>query len=203
MKNQRARYTLCAVLSVLATLSIQQMFSGVPSANARGTGPAALGGPPIPCPGDNNGDFVVNAADLSVLLANFGTVCAPDADLDGVAVRQLPVGEEPREGAPAHELGDEVHGVVVVPGLEEGDDPVVGQTGGGERLPLRARPGALPLDRDPLDRDGAVELLVVGQPHGPEPTRADPAHQAVAVQHGGPLVARAGARRRDPGFRGG
>lgn len=36
------------------------------------------------CPGDLNGDNAVNSADLSVLLANFGNVCQPDNDGDGV-----------------------------------------------------------------------------------------------------------------------
>lgn len=38
------------------------------------------------CPGDLNGDCVVNTADLTVVLSNFGNVCtpAPDADGDGV-----------------------------------------------------------------------------------------------------------------------
>lgn len=35
------------------------------------------------CPGDINGDNAVNSADLSILLANFGTICAPDNDGDG------------------------------------------------------------------------------------------------------------------------
>jgi len=46
--------------------------------------PALVGCNPN-CPGDVNGDNMVNGADLSVLLANFGNVCTPpDADGDGV-----------------------------------------------------------------------------------------------------------------------
>ncbi len=82
------------------------------------------------------------------------------------------------ERAPAHQLGDEVDGVVVAPGLVQRDDPRVRQPRGRLRLALgpRARRGVV--RRDPLDGDGAVEALVVGEPHdaeaaGPEaPQRA-------------------------------
>jgi hypothetical protein len=38
--------------------------------------------PPPPCPGDTNGDRQVNGADLSVLLAQFGTAVTPGTGAD-------------------------------------------------------------------------------------------------------------------------
>ena len=96
--------------------------------------------------------------------------------------------------APAHELGDQVDGLVVAPGLVEGDDPRVRQARRGARLALGARRHRGVVHRDALDRDGALEVLVLGQPHDAEAARADLAHEPVAAEHA-PRVA-AGARGR-------
>lgn len=44
-----------------------------------------LAPPPVPCPGDTNFDRLINGADLSVLLSQFGQSVAPNtnADLNG------------------------------------------------------------------------------------------------------------------------
>lgn len=56
----------------------------VPAASSSGLGVTA-GGPRVcPCPGDFNGDNIINTADLVAFLAVFGTQCAPDADGDGI-----------------------------------------------------------------------------------------------------------------------
>jgi len=56
----------------------------VPVVTPGGTG-ATSGGPrSCPCPGDFNGDNIINTADLVAFLAVFGTQCAPDADGDGI-----------------------------------------------------------------------------------------------------------------------
>ena len=114
-------------------------------------------------------------------------VAQRDADPHDVEVRQRAVALEVAERAAAHELGDEVPRLVVVAGLVERDDPRVREPRGRQRLALGARV-LLAVERDALDRDGAVEPLVVGQPDRAEAAAAEAPHQAVAVR------ARAGAR---------
>ena len=90
--------------------------------------------------------------------------------------------EERAERSPAHQLGDEVDGVVVAPGLVQRDDPGVREPRGRLRLALgpRARRGVV--RRDPLDGDDAVEALVVREPHDAEAAGAEAPHEPVAIE---------------------
>ncbi len=84
MQHNRVRFALIwTLIGAAGVLGVQSLLSHVPSANARDSaaGPKLAGSN---CPGDNNDDNQVDAADLSVLLANFGNVCEPDADDDGI-----------------------------------------------------------------------------------------------------------------------
>ena len=108
-------------------------------------------------------------------------VAQRDADADDVEVRERALALEHPERAAAHELGDEVVGLVVAAGLVERDDPRVREPRGGQRLAL----GAVALaafERDALDRDGPVEAQVVGQPDRPEAARAEASEHAIAVE---------------------
>ena len=104
------------------------------------------------------------------------------ADPQDVAVAQLALRDELVEGAPAHQLGHEVDRVVVATCFVEGDDAGVCEPRGRERLPLRAR-RILPRHADALERDRAVELLVVCEPDDAEPAGSEAAHEAVAIEH--------------------
>ena len=104
-----------------------------------------------------------------------------DADPDDVEVRQRAVALEVAERPPAHELGDQPPRLLVVAGLVERDDRRVREPRGGERLALGARVLAA-LERDALDRDGAVQALVVGEPDHAEAAAAEAPDQAVAVE---------------------
>ncbi len=104
------------------------------------------------------------------------------ADPQDVAVGQLVVCLELCEGAPLDQLGDQVAGAVLLPGVVDRDDPRVLQAGGGHRLaPRPQRRGAV--GGDHLDRHIAVQRLVEGLVDRAEATRAEPAAQAVAAQH--------------------
>lgn len=85
MKTLRTFVTVL-VLGALMALVVER-FAGAP-ANAVMPNPGVLAmvsvGNCLTCPGDINGDNIVNSADLSVLLANFGNTCANDSDGDGV-----------------------------------------------------------------------------------------------------------------------
>ena len=109
-------------------------------------------------------------------------VAQRDADAQDVAVRQGAVGHEVAERAPADELGDEVDGVVVAARLVERDDPGVRQARGGLGLALGARADRGVVDGDALDRDGALEALVVREPDDAEAARPQPAHEPVAAE---------------------
>ena len=81
------------------------------------------------------------------------------------------------------ELGDEVDGLVVAAGLVQRDDRRVRQPrGGAAPRARRARRAAASCIGDALDRDGAVEALVVGQPDDAEAARAEAAHEPVAAE---------------------
>ena len=103
------------------------------------------------------------------------------ADPQHVAVRQRAVAQQVGERRPLDELGDEVDGVLVAAGLVERDDPGVRQPRGGERLALAAAVGVV-ADRDPLDGDVALEVLVVGELDDAHPARAEPPAEPVAVE---------------------
>ena len=109
-------------------------------------------------------------------------VAQRDADPQHVAVAELALGDQLVERAPAHQLGDEVDRVVVAAGLVQRDDAGVRQPRRGERLALRAR-RVLPHDADALQRDRAVQLLVVREPDDAEAARAEAPDQAVAIEH--------------------
>ena len=134
-------------------------------------------------------------------------VAQDDADAQHVAVRQGAVVEQVGEGSPADELGDEIDRVAVAPRLVEGDDSRVREPSRGHGLALGARGDRRVVDADALDRHGAVEVLVVGQPDDAEAARPQTAHQAVAIEHelaGAPRVVlrrrmRGPRRRRVPG----
>ena len=123
-----------------------------------------------------------------------------DTEAQHVAVGELAVAHELRQRAPAHELGDEVEGLVVATGLVEGDDPRMRQARRRARLPLGPCRHRVVVHGDALDRHGALEALVLGQPHHAEAARADLAHQPVAIEHAsrvgaGAQVARGGGVR--------
>ena len=95
------------------------------------------------------------------------------ADPQDVAIRQRAVAQQVGERRALDELGDEVDGVLVAAGLEERDDPGVRQPRGGQRLALAAAVGVV-ADRDPLDRDVALEVLVAGAVDDAHPAGAEP-----------------------------
>ena len=112
------------------------------------------------------------------------------ADPQHVAVRQRAVAQQLREGGPLDELGDEVDGVVVAAGFEERDDAGMREPRGGERLALAAAVGVV-ADRDALDGDVALEVLVAGAVDDAHPTRAEPRTEPVAAED---QLARVGGR---------
>ena len=128
-------------------------------------------------------------------------VAQRDADPQHVAIGELAVAHELGQRAPAHELGDQVEGLVVAPGLVEGDDPRVRQARRRARLALGADRHRVVVHRDALDRHGALEALVLGQPHDAEAARADLAREPVAVEHA-PRVAAGAQGARGGGVRG-
>jgi len=89
MKTLRSFATVL-VLGALFALIVER-FAGAP-ANATTPDPRIIAmltmGDCVTCPGDLNGDNIVNSADLSVILANFGNVCANDTDGDGIPNNQ-------------------------------------------------------------------------------------------------------------------
>ena len=109
-----------------------------------------------------------------------------EADLEQFLVDQRLGGEQLREGVAVDQLGDQVEGVLRGARLVQDDDRRVCQTRAGECLTA----GALAVDRiaarperDPLDRNLAVQQLVVGAPHHPEAACAEALEQAVAAEH--------------------
>ncbi len=98
-----------------------------------------------------------------------------DRDLDDVPIRQ-PAGLEQRgERRSADQLGDEVRAVIVDGRLVQRDDRRVGQPRGDPGLALEpAADDAFAGEN--LDRDIAIEALVVAHPDGPEPARPEPPH---------------------------
>src|SRR5580693_1510068 len=58
----------------------------------------------------------------------------------------------------------------------------MGQTRGRKRLPCRALAILLRRQGDALERDGAIELLVVGVPYDSEPTGTKALHEPVAIE---------------------
>jgi hypothetical protein len=125
------------------------------------------------------GDHDVRGLDVAVdnpALVGVGErVAEHEADLHDVAVGEQAVGHQPGQRAAAHELGDEVDRVLVLSGLVERDDPRVAQPGRRARLALGTAADVGVLDADALDRHRALELLVVGQPHGAHAPRPQPA----------------------------
>ena len=103
------------------------------------------------------------------------------ADHHDVAVRQRPLGQQLPERRAADELGDEVARLLVGAGLVERDDARMAEARGGLRLALGAL-GIAVVERNALERDRAVQALVMGEPDRPEAARAEPAHQAVAAE---------------------
>ena len=99
-----------------------------------------------------------------------------------VAVAQQAVGAEVVDRPPVHQLGHQVARLVVLAGVEDGDDPGMVEPARGERLALGARRIAAAAGRDHLDRDGALEPLVRGGVDRPEPARAEALAEPVAVQ---------------------
>ncbi len=89
MKTLRSFVTVL-VLGALFAL-IAERFAGAPAV-ATTPDPRMIAmltlGDCVTCPGDLNGDGLVNSADLSVLLANFGDNCNIDSDGDGFTVAQ-------------------------------------------------------------------------------------------------------------------
>ncbi len=106
--------------------------------------------------------------------------CEPDAQ--DVAVREQPLGAQRVDRAAVDELGDQVARRLVLPGVEDRDDPGMVEPAGGERLALGPRRVAADARRDDLDRDGALQALVGGRVDGPEPTRAEPVPEPVATE---------------------
>ncbi len=102
-------------------------------------------------------------------------------DAQHVAVRQRPVAQQLGERRPLDELGHEVDGVLVAAGFVERDDPGVRQAGGGEGLALAAAVGVV-ADRDPLDGDVALEVLVAGAIDDAHAARAERRPEPVAVE---------------------
>ena len=108
------------------------------------------------------------------------------ADAQHVAVRERPRVLELREGRPADELGDEDPAVLVAARLVEGDDRRMTEARGRDGLARRALARlvarALGVHRDALDRDVAVEVLVVRLPHDAHAAAAETAAQPVAPE---------------------
>ena len=102
-------------------------------------------------------------------------------DQDDIAVGEVAAGEQLGERAPADELGHEVDRVLVAAGLVQRDDPGVRQARRRERLALAALL-AVELDRDPLDGDVALEVLVAREVHDAHPPGADPPHEVIAAK---------------------
>ena len=108
------------------------------------------------------------------------------ADPQELAVADPPAGEQLRQARAADRLGDQVVGVLVGAGLIQCDDRRVAEAGRGDRLALGPSALLAPVvgaALDPLDRDLALELLVVREPDRPERAGAEPLEQRVAVEH--------------------
>lgn len=74
-----------AVMWTSVGIAVATMWSGLSSSDtAHARGPSPLSRGTSPCVGDINGDNLVNTADLTLLLGNFGADCTPDSDSDGI-----------------------------------------------------------------------------------------------------------------------
>ena len=115
-----------------------------------------------------------------------------DADLQQLLVREGVPRHQLREGLTIDELGDEIEGVVVDVGLVQRHDRRMGQTRRRERLAGSALAGlrrcVVPVgdrhlrgQRYPLERDLAVQQLVIRPPDNAEPARAEALDQAIAA----------------------
>ena len=103
-------------------------------------------------------------------------------DLEDLLVGKPILGDQQSQGVALDQLGDQVESVVVGARLVQSHDRRVSQARGGERLACGSLAVLLGRQRDALDRDRAVEQLVVGAPHGAEPARAEALDQAVATE---------------------
>ena len=104
------------------------------------------------------------------------------ADLEHLLVAELVLGDKQRQSVALDQLGDQVEGVLVGARLIQRHDRRVRQPCGGERLASRALAVLLAGQRDALERDRPVELLVVSVPHDAETARAEALQQPVATE---------------------
>ena len=103
-------------------------------------------------------------------------------DAQHVAVRERAARARARPGTALDELGDEVDRLVVARGLVQGDDPGCDSRAAARASrSARAGRGRVGAD-DPLHRDLAVELLVVGGVDHAEAARPEAAREAVAAR---------------------
>ena len=114
-----------------------------------------------------------------------------------------PLFEQAVERLALDQLRDEVRALVVRTGLVQGDDPGMGEPRRRARLALEAA-AVDPIARDDLDRDLAIEPLVVRAPDGAEAAGAETSSEAIALEHeragaAGDLALRAGRGRLDLG----
>jgi hypothetical protein len=97
------------------------------------------------------------------------------------------------DGAAAHQRHhDERAAVVLADVVDRHHVLVPGEPRGGARLALEAPPGAAVLGQvraEHLDRDQAVEQLVVGLPHSGHPAAGEVAYDAIALGQGDALRA--------------
>jgi hypothetical protein len=96
-----------------------------------------------------------------------------DSDREQLLVAQVAGGDQGGEGAPLDQLGDQVAGVLHDARLIQRDDPRVRQARRRERLPARALAVAVGAEGNPLERNLAVQYLVVRAPDDAEPARAE------------------------------
>ncbi len=113
------------------------------------------------------------------------------ADLQDLLVGELILGDQPGKRLALDQLGDQVERILVRGRLVQPHDRRVREASRDERLAPRALTVLLAGQRDALERDRAVELLVVSAPHDAEPARAETLDQTVAVEQ--QLAAASGA----------
>lgn len=141
MQRNPVRFALIwSLIGASGALAVQSVLHHVPLAIARGT--VALANT---CPGDNNGDMQVDAADLSVLLANFGTSCAPDSDNDDVP--------------------DDDDNCPTVPNSTQADADADGVGDACDNCPVNSNPGQQDADSDGLGDacDSTFNCIFAGQ----------------------------------------
>ncbi len=102
----------------------------------------------------------------------------------GPGVERAGRGEMVRQGGALDQLEDDERALLVVTGVEHGDDPGMVETCGGLRLTLETRRGdgvVGEMGQQALDRNQTTQERVPGPPHGGHATGPDLLDRLIAI----------------------